>query len=56
MCVILRIKKPTPSIQGMDKAIKAFDERLKKLENMMKLSREENDDEMERITNDREDR
>ena len=50
-CVfVLRMKKPTPFIQGMDKAIKSIEERLKKLENQMKPSKEENNENKERRT------
>ena len=40
MCFV-RTKEPTPPIQGIDKTIKTIDERLKKLENLMKQSNEE---------------
>ena len=43
------IKKPTPSIQGIGKAVKAIDERLKKLENLMRSSGEENNEENNRM-------
>ena len=36
------MKEPTPPIQGIDQTIKAIDERLKKLENLMKQFNEEN--------------
>ena len=48
MCTF-RTKKPTSSIQGIDKAITAIDERLKKLENLMKQSNEENNEENNRV-------
>ena len=48
MC-IFRTKEPTPSIQGIDNAIIAIDERLRKLENLMKQSNEENNDENYRM-------
>ena len=39
---IVRTKVPTPPIQGIDKTISDIDERLKKLENMMKQFNEKN--------------
>ena len=50
---------PTPSIKGMDQAIKSIDSRLKKLENQMKLTNEDNNQgtkSTENLSNESEDR
>ena len=51
-----RTKKPTPSVQGIDKAIIAIDERLKKLENLLKQSNKENNEGNDRVVSVKKDR